>query len=170
MTTLPQIQAGDSYTYELPTDIKITSGLTAHLAITSNTDAYDFALTDRTLTITSTDTAKITAGLYQATLYETDGTNRIRLSQSVVGVAPDYTQIQAKSKNEIRLALLEAEIQRRETGGEASYNAANVSISKIDYTALCNERDKLQEIVWAEYQRRNRKLGISPKNPIIFTA
>lgn len=161
------MQAGDAYTYTLPDDIKVSDGFTVHLALSNYACAYDYSFAGRELIITSTGT--IVAGLYQATLFETDETVRNKIEQTLLTVMPDYTAVSTKSKSELRLELLEAEITRRETGGEASYNAANVSITKIDYTALCDERDKLQERVWAEKAQKARSLGIQTKIPFRFT-
>lgn len=166
MIELTAIQAGDSYTYTLPDEINITTGFTAHLSLSSKSNVYDFTFSDRVLTIA--DTSTLVPNLYIATLYEFDGTTRHKIDTGHVNVLADYTKVAAKSKNEIRLALIEAEITRRETGGDASYSQSGTSITKIDYSALCRERDRLQEIVWAEIKNQNRQLGKHGNPPIIF--
>jgi hypothetical protein len=165
---IDSIQSGDNYTYTLPADINITTGYAVHLALSSSAQAYDFPFTNRILTIDATSTGTIVSGIYYATLYETDTINRNMIVKTIVNVYPNYTAIATKSKNEIRLELLETEITRRETGGDASYSAANVSITKIAYADLCRERDKLQEFVWAEQKRKARSLGFKTKAPLSF--
>jgi len=165
---IPSIQAGDTYTFTLPSDVTIDSGYTAHLALASVNAVYDFTFSGTTLSISASSTGSIIPGLYTATLYEINGTSRNRLYETILNVYPNYTQIAAQSKTEIRLALIESEISRRETGGDASYSAANISITKISYKDLCDERDKIQEIVWAEQKRKARSLGLKPKDPLRF--
>ena len=171
---LEPIQSGDSYTISILKSYISgdASGYVLHIAL-ANADGYkDFVAVEGaeawTVSLTPTDTSGIVAGSYNVAVYLLSDTDRRKISDTVVEVIPDYLAKEPKTGEETRLDLINTEINRRIKGGDASYSAAQVSITKIDFKALCDERDKLIEIVRSQKAQRNLRRGIRPSK-IVFT-
>jgi hypothetical protein len=155
-----------------------------HVVLVNDSGTYDFLATANadgsfTLALTPEQTATIPAGTYDLTMYQIQSsipnpvlpvptvTSRKLVYKTVIIVRPDYTAATLPSKAETQLALIETEINRRISGGDATYSAANVSITKIDFKVLTDQRDKLKEIVRFERRQNDLNRGVRPKK-ILF--
>lgn len=170
---LEPIQSGDSYTVSIPKSYipGDTTGYVLHVSLANAAGYKDFEAAEGeeawTVSLSAADTAGVTPGAYNVTLFLKSTTDRRKISETVVEVLPDYLAREARSAEEERLDLISTEINRRIKGGDASYSAAQVSITKIDFKALCDERDKLIEVVRSQKAQRNLRRGIRPAK-IVF--
>jgi hypothetical protein len=73
-----------------------------------------------------------------------------------------------KSPSRKQLDLIEFEINRRLTGGDASYTASNTTITKINFQDLCDERNRLIEVVNTQSMIIKKNRGVRPRK-IVWT-